>query len=140
MLARAAAMRASGECATAVIGFRKRTASELLEFVVVSAQLKEMMAIGTVSLFVCAVANRKRGTVDEGPHWGSTGGVASTVGVCQGRDADTQGLTRRVVKRGQTGMHSRVTECWHVPSLKSNREGLHCQSGRAKEETLTPKG
>jgi len=39
------------------------------------------MAIGAVNLFVCAVANRKRGTVDEGPHWGSAGWVASTIGV-----------------------------------------------------------
>jgi len=95
------------------------------------------MAIGAVSLFVCEVANRKRGTVDEGPHRGSAGGVASTVGARQGRDAETQGLTRRAVKRGQAGMHSRVTDCWHVPPLKSNREGLHRQSGRVKEETLT---
>jgi len=114
------------------------TAAELLEYA--SAQLKETMAIGAVSLFVCAVANRKRGTVDEGPHWGSAGGVALTVGARQGRDADTQGLTRRAVKRGQAGMHPRVTKCWHVPPLKSNREGLHRQSGCAKEETLTLKG
>jgi len=84
-----------------------------------SAQLRETVAIGAISLFVCAVANRKRGTVDEGPHWGSTGGVTSTVGARQGGDADTQGLTRRVVKRAQVGMHSRATECWHVPPLKS---------------------
>ena len=56
-----------------------------------SVQLKEKMAIGAVSLFVGAVANRKRGTVDEGPHWGSAG-------------------------------------------------GLHRQSGRVKDETLTIKG
>ena len=83
------------------------------------AQLKETMAIGVVSLFVGSVANRERRTVDEGPHWGSAGGVALTVGARQGRDAETQGLTRRAVKRGQAGMHSRATECWHVPPLKS---------------------
>jgi len=33
------------------------------------AQLKETIAIVTVSLFICAVANSKRGTVDERPHW-----------------------------------------------------------------------
>ena len=34
-----------------------------------SAQLKETIAIEAVSVFVCAVANRTRGTVDERPHW-----------------------------------------------------------------------
>ena len=34
-----------------------------------SAQLKETIAIGAVSVFVCAVANRTRGTVDERPYW-----------------------------------------------------------------------
>ena len=62
--------------------------------------------------------------MDEGPHWGSAGGVELTVGTHQGQDAETQGLTRRAVKRGQAGMHSRVTECWHVPPIKSNREGF----------------
>ena len=33
-----------------------------------SAQLKETIAIRAVSLFVCAVANRKWGTVDERLH------------------------------------------------------------------------
>ena len=89
------------------------------------AQLKETMAIGVVSLFVGSVANRKRRTVDEGPHWGSARGVVLTVRARQGQDADTQGLMRRAVKRGQAGMHSRVSECWHVPLLKSNHEGLH---------------
>jgi len=114
VLARAAATRASEECATTVIGFRKRTAAEQLEFVACLSSTERTMAIGAVSLFVGAVANRKRGTVDEGTHWGSAGGVALTVGVRQGQDADTQRLTRRAVKRGQAGMHSTVTECWHV--------------------------
>ena len=37
-------------------------------------------------------------------------------------------------------MHSRVTKRWHVSPLKSNREGLHLQLVRAKEETLILKG
>jgi len=49
---------------------------------------------------------------------GSPGGVAWTVVARQGRDSDTQGLTRRAVKRGQAGMHPRANECWHAPSLK----------------------
>jgi len=34
-----------------------------------SAQLEETMAIGAISLFVCAVVNRKRGAGLERPHW-----------------------------------------------------------------------
>jgi len=110
VLARAAATRASGECATAVIRFRERTAAELMEFVVYlsstdgdddhrgrqSVRLRRHQGRHQQSLFVCAV-----------------------VGARQGRDADTQGLTRKAVKRGQAGMHSRATKCWHVPPLKS---------------------
>jgi len=54
-----------------VIGLRERTAAELLEFVVYLSST-ETMAIGAVSLFVVAVANRKRGAVHERPHWEET--------------------------------------------------------------------
>jgi len=108
VLARAAATRASGECATAVIRFRERTAAELMEFVVYlsstdgddghqgrqSVCLRRHQGRHQQSLFVCAV-----------------------VGARQGRDADTQGLASRAVKRGQAKMQSRATECWHVPPL-----------------------
>jgi len=126
VLARVAATRASVECATAVIRFRERTAAELLEFVVyLSSTEGDDGHQGRQSVYLRSCKQEK----------GDSG-----VGVRQGRDADTQGLTRRAVKRGQAGMHSRVTECWHVPPLKSNGEGLHRQSGRVKEETLTLKG
>ena len=100
-------MRASGECAIAVIGFQERTAAELIEFVVCFGSTDgddSHRGRHQQSLFVCAV-----------------------VGARQGQDADTQGLTRRAVKRGQARMHSRATECWYVPSLREPRGSVRQQ-------------
>jgi len=64
-------MRASGECATAVIGFRERTAAELMEFVDCFSSTEgddSHQGHHQQSLFVCAVAHRKRGAWAERPH------------------------------------------------------------------------
>jgi len=63
--------RALGECATAVIGFRERTAAELMEFVVCFSSTEgddRHRGRHQQSLFAGAVANRKRGAGIERPH------------------------------------------------------------------------
>jgi len=65
--------RASGECATAVIGFRERTAAELMEFVVCFSSTEgddshRGRHPSQQSLFVGAVADRKRGARLERSH------------------------------------------------------------------------
>jgi len=88
-----------------------------------SAQLKETIAIGAVISrvfwFTQLQTGKGVGSGREASPGGSAGGVALTVRARQEQDADTQGLARRAVKRGQARMHSRANECWHVPLLKS---------------------
>jgi len=63
--------RALGESATAVIGFRQKTAAELMEFVVCFSSTEgddSHRGRHQQSLFVGAVANRKRGAGLESPH------------------------------------------------------------------------
>ena len=102
MLARATAMRASGECETAVIRFQERTAAELMEFIVYLSSTE-----GDDGHQGCQSVRLRSCKTGKGGQWvrGLTGeaqeGFELTVGARQGRDADTQGLTRSAVKRGQ---------------------------------------
>jgi len=97
-------------CMTAVLKFRERTAADLMEFVVY------------ISSTEGDNGHQGRQSIRLRRFWGCHQQnllVFTVVGACQGQDADTQGLTRRAVKRGQAWMHSRATECWHVQPMKS---------------------
>ena len=88
--------RASGECATAVIRIRERTAAELTEFVVCLSSTEgydSHRGRHQQSLFCLRSCKQEKGwTLAERPHW------------------------------------------------EEAQEGLHRQSGRVKDETLTLKG
>jgi len=91
-----------------MIGFRESAAAELMEFVVFSAQLKEMIAIGAVISRVCSFAQLQTGTgVDNGQEASQPCTTSRYIsseeesdGAAGSRDS-SQPATRQQIRRGR---------------------------------------